>query len=123
MIHIPKSSRRGLFACLAWLTLFAGTSSCVTENTTTGEMVPRENQRYPWAKVKELAERLEIGMTKSQVLMIMGSPAETDEAGNQWVYLPERYGVLIPAQALRLEFKGLELVEHGYRPIVLGARL
>jgi hypothetical protein len=45
-------------------TLCAISGACVTENKTTGEMVPRGNQRYPWDKVKELAKRLENGMTK-----------------------------------------------------------
>jgi hypothetical protein len=39
------------------------------------------------------------------------------------VYLPERYAILIPARALRLEFKNGVLDDFGYRPIVLGARL
>lgn len=112
--------RPGLLASLA---LLCGTSACVTENTTTGEMVPRGNQRYPWDKVTELAKQLKDGMNKDQVLMLMGSPAEVDKEEDQWVYLPERYGILIPAQALHLQFKDRTLVKHGYRPIVLGAQL
>ena len=53
----------------------------------------------------------------------MGSPAEGDETGDEWIYLPERYAILIPAEALRLEFKDRVLVDFGYRPIVLGAQL
>ncbi|MCY2959470.1 MAG: hypothetical protein NTY35_04830 [Planctomycetota bacterium] len=117
---IAKACRPGL---LAWMLLFAGTSACVTQNTDTGEMVPRGNQRYPWDKVKELAKGLKKGMTKAQVMMQMGTPAEVDKEDNQWIYLPERYGILIPAEALRLEFKELVLVDFGYRPIVLGAQL
>lgn len=108
---------------LVVLALLGGTSSCVTQNMDTGEMVPRGNQRYPWEKVKELAKRLQNGMSKAQVLELMGSPAEVDAEDNQWVYLPERYAVLIPAQALRLEFKGQVLTDFGYRAIVLGAQL
>ncbi len=108
---------------LAWMLLFTGTSACVTENTTTGEMVPRGNQRYPWDKVKELAKRLKKGLNKSQVLWTMGTSAEVDEENGLWIYLPERYGILIPAEALRLEFKDGALVDFGYRPIVLGTRL
>jgi outer membrane protein assembly factor BamE (lipoprotein component of BamABCDE complex) len=117
---IGRACRSG---SLAWLVLFAGTSACVTENATTGEMVPRGNQRYPWDKVKELAKGLEKGMNKTQVLFLMGSPAEVDAADDQWIYLPERYAILIPAQALRLEFKDHVLIDFGYRPIVLGAQL
>jgi len=120
----PSSiARIGAPTALAWCLLFAATSSCVTENTTTGEMVPRGNQRYPWDKVKELAKGLKKGQTKQQVLMQMGSPAEVDKEDNQWIYLPERYGILIPAEALRLEFKDQVLADFGYRAIVLGAQL
>jgi outer membrane protein assembly factor BamE (lipoprotein component of BamABCDE complex) len=108
---------------LARLLLLAGTSACVTENTTTGEMVPRGNQRYPFEKVQEKAKELKNGMSKAKVLMLLGSPAEIDEKDDQWIYLPERYAILIPAQALQLDFKDHVLVDFGYRPIVLGAQL
>jgi outer membrane protein assembly factor BamE (lipoprotein component of BamABCDE complex) len=120
LVSSAKACRPGLLALLA---LFAGTSSCVTENTTTGEMVPRGKQRYPWDTVVELAKQLQKGMTKVQVVSLMGSPAEVDKEDNQWIYLPERYAILIPAQALRLEFNGQVLTDFGYRAIVLGAQL
>ena len=104
-------------------TLLGGASACVTQNTTTGEMVPRGEQRYPWDQVQERAERLKNGLHKHEVLLLMGSPAELDEQEEVWVYLPERYGIIVPAQALRLQFKDGILIEHGYRPIVLGAQL
>jgi outer membrane protein assembly factor BamE (lipoprotein component of BamABCDE complex) len=105
--------------------LFAayGTPSCVTENLTTGEVVPRGNQKLPFEKVEAAAKNLKPGMNKTQVLMLLGSPAEKDQNDDVWIYLPERYGVVIPARALRVEFKDRVLVDHGYRPIVLGARL
>jgi len=117
---VAKVCRPGLLGALL---LFAGSSACVTQNTTTGEMVPRGNQRYPWEKVKELAKSLKKDMIKSQVLLLMGTPAEIDKEDNQWIYLPERYGILIPAEALQLDFNGVVLVDFGYRPIVLGAQL
>ena len=50
--------------------------------------------------------------------------AETDNLHERfWLYLPERPGILIPANALRLEFQGDYLKSHGYRPIVLGQEL
>lgn len=118
---LAHAARAGLLACP--LLLVAVAAGCVTENTTTGEMVPRGNQRYPWDKVKELAKGLKKGMTKAQVMMQMGTPAEIDKDENQWIYLPERYGILIPTEALRLEFKDLVLEDFGYRPIVLGAQM
>jgi len=114
----PRSLRLG--ACLLAL---AGSAACVTENAVTGEPVPRGNQRYPFEKVQKNAEELKLGMSKSQVQMLLGSPAEKDENDSIWIYLPERYAILIPARALRLEFGPQGLVEHGYRPIVLGAQL
>lgn len=96
---------------------------CVTENTATGELIPRGNQRYEFSRVEKSAEQLKNGMTKAQVLLLLGSPAEMNAAGDTWVYLPERYGILIPARALQLQFKGSVLTDHGYRPIVLGMEL
>jgi outer membrane protein assembly factor BamE (lipoprotein component of BamABCDE complex) len=120
MTNLLRTGSIALFASLAFL---GGTSACVTENAETGEMVPRGKQRYPWDKVKKLAEHLQDGMRKADVILLMGSPAEMDEKGDEWVYLPERYGILVPAEALELNFKDGVLVEHGYHPIVLGARL
>ena len=120
---MTKHVRIASLALLASLAVFAGTTACVTENANTGEAVPRGNQRYPWDKVKKLAEHLQNGMSKSDVLLLMGSPAEMDEKGLKWIYLPERYAILVPAQALELDFEGVTLVEHAYRPIVLGTRL
>ena len=98
-------------------------NACVTQNTTTGEMVPRGEQKYPFEKVEEAAKGLAVGMNKMQVLLLLGSPAEKDETGDVWIYLPERYAILIPARALRLEFRENNLAEYDYRPIVLGTRL
>lgn len=86
-------------------------------------MVPRGDQKLPFEKVEERAKKLRDGMTQTQVMMLIGAPAEKGDDGNVWIYLPERYAILIPARALRLEFKDRVLVDHGYRPIVLGARL
>lgn len=113
----------GRAALVAALLVCAGASACVTENLETGEMVPRGEQHYPWDTVTKRAEKLKNGMPKIEVLGLLGSPAEKDSGGDVWVYLPERYAILIPAEALRLEFKDAVLVDFGYRPIVLGARL
>jgi outer membrane protein assembly factor BamE (lipoprotein component of BamABCDE complex) len=108
---------------LATLLAACAAAGCVTQDTRTGELIPRGKQRYEFSKVTEAAEDLKDGMTRSQVLLLLGSPAEMDEAGSVWVYLPERYGILVPARALQLRFDGSVLVEHGYRAIVLGAQL
>ncbi|MSR62082.1 MAG: hypothetical protein EXS08_06535 [Planctomycetes bacterium] len=98
-------------------------AGCVTHNTTTGKAVPRAGQKYPFADVEKAAEKLQVGLTKAQALMLLGSPAEMDSSADVWVYLPERYGFLVPARALRLDFRNELLAEYGYRPIVLGAQL
>lgn len=105
------------------LFLLAASGACVTTNTTTGEAIPRGDQKYPFERVEKAAEGLIPGMPKGQVLLLLGSPAEMDETGDVWIYLPERYGILIPARALRLEFHANDLAKHEFQPIVLGTRL
>jgi hypothetical protein len=97
--------------------------ACVTENAATGENIPRGKQRYEFAKVEQAAEHVRVGMTRTEVLILLGSAAETEEQGAVWIWLPERYGVLVPARALQVRFRDGRVVEHGYRPIVLGATL
>ena len=73
--------------------------------------------------MEKYAKSLHVGMTKNQVLLTVGSPAETDENGEVWIYLPERPAVLIPARALKLGFRNGLLDDMGYHTIVLGTRL
>ena len=119
----PARHRHGRVRAWALVLAAAALGGCVTEDAATGEVIPRGNQRYEFAKVEQAAEQLRDGMTKAQVLLLLGSAAEMDDAGDVWIYLPERYGILIPARALRLEFKDGRLVDHSYRAIVLGTRL
>ena len=119
----PRLARRRTERTLTGLLLTSCLAvACVTEDRTTGEPVPRGNQKYPFEKVEKAAGGLEVGMTKTDVLLLLGSPAEMTENGDVWIYLPERYGILIPARALRLEFREQLLAERGFQPIVLGAR-
>jgi outer membrane protein assembly factor BamE (lipoprotein component of BamABCDE complex) len=99
------------------------TPACVNTDPQTGENIPRGNQRHPFDDVEKNAEQLKDGMSKTQAMMLLGSPAEQSDDGNTWVYLPERPAVLIPSRALRLEFKDGVLVKHGHRLIVLGQDL
>ena len=98
-------------------------SGCVPMDPKTGETLPRGDQRFKYDEVQERAKNLEEGLTRIQVLLMLGSPAEKSSDGAVWLYLPERPGILIPANALRLEFQGDYLKSHGYRPIVLGQEL
>jgi outer membrane protein assembly factor BamE (lipoprotein component of BamABCDE complex) len=97
-------------------------ASCVNVDPNTNETIPRGQQRYEFDEVTENAERLEEGMTKLDVLTLLGSPAEKDKRGDVWIYLPERAAVIVPGRALRLEFRYNLLVDHGYNPIILGKR-
>ena len=103
-----------LAVLLPWL------GGCVNVDPETGKTIPRGKQKHEFATVEKLAERLQDGMTKPDVLMLLGSPAESRDKGRIWYYLPERSAALIPAQSLRLEFKDNVLVSHGSRAIVFG---
>jgi outer membrane protein assembly factor BamE (lipoprotein component of BamABCDE complex) len=98
-------------------------AGCVNADPQTGKTIPRGGQKYEFATVERRAEQLRDGMTKLEVHMLLGSPAEKSDDGDVWVYLPERPAVLVPSHALRLVFKGDVLVEHGHSAIVLGAPL
>ena len=117
---IRRSLWNSLSVILACALLSA---SCVNVDPETNEVLPRGDQRYKFDEVQRNAKKLKEGMTKYQVLMLLGSPAEKSERGNIWVYLPERPAVIIPGRALRLEFKSGQLAEHGYHAIILGQRL
>lgn len=117
----PIRRARRLAAGAVALALALASGGCVT--TRDGEPVPRGDQTYPFERVEERAKKLREGLTKTEVGMLLGAPAEVAEDDSVWVYLPERRAILVPARALRLEFEGDVLKEHGFRAIVLGARL
>jgi outer membrane protein assembly factor BamE (lipoprotein component of BamABCDE complex) len=96
---------------------------CVNVDPNTDEVIPRGGQRYEFEDVKRNVDRLRLGMTRLEVLTVLGSPAEKSQRSDVWVYLPERPAVIVPGKALRLEFTNGRLSEFGYHPIVLGARL
>ena len=95
---------------------------CVNVDPNTGKTIPRGGQKYEFAIVKRQAEQLREGMTKLDVLLLLGSPAETREGGDVWFYLPERPAVLFPSRGLRLVFRSSVLVTHEYKTIVLGKK-
>jgi len=98
-------------------------SGCVRVDPDSGRTLPRGNQKYLFEKVESNAENLQPGMSKLDVLILLGSPAEMSSNGNVWDYLPERPAVLIPSRGLRVEFKNDVLESHGYRPIIAGQSL
>ena len=113
-----KSMMKRSFALLALLL-----TGCVNVDPETGKTIPQGNQRYEFATVERRAEQLQVGMTRSDVVMLLGTPAERSDDGAIWIYLPERPAVLVPSRALRLEFEGGVLKTHAYTTIVLGKPL
>lgn len=107
--------------CFALIVL--ALAGCVNVDPETGKTTTRGSQKYEFATVERRAEQLQDGMTKLDVHLLLGSPAEKSDDGDVWVYLPERAAVLVPSRALQLVFKGDVLVKHGYNSIVLGQQL
>jgi outer membrane protein assembly factor BamE (lipoprotein component of BamABCDE complex) len=96
---------------------------CVNVDPQTGKTIPRGKQKYKFATVERRAEQLREGMTKLDVTILLGSPAETSDDGDIWFYVPERPAVLVPTRCLRLVFKSNVLATHDYTTIALGQRL
>lgn len=98
-------------------------AGCVNVDPQTGKTLPRGDQKHLFAEVEKQAEQLQNGMTKLQVMILLGSPAETSKGGDVWIYLPERPAVLVPSHALELDFKSGILVSHEFKAIILGNTL
>ena len=96
---------------------------CVNVDPESGKTIPRGGQRYTFATVERHAEQLKEGMTKLDVMLLLGSPAETSDDGDVWMYVPERAAVLVPTRGLRLVFKNNLLESHEPTAIILGQQL
>src|SRR5262245_66160015 len=64
-------------AAISLLTLIA--PACVNTDPQTGENIPRGNQRHTFDDVEKYAEQLKDGMSKTQAMMLLGSPAEQSD--------------------------------------------
>ena len=71
--------------------------------------------------VRERAKRLQPGMPMMEVMILLGSPAIQNR--NTWVYMPERSGLIIPADALQVSFNRGVYVSHRFQAVVLGERI
>ena len=78
------------------------------------------NQKYPFNEVKKRARGLRPGMSRSEVLITLGSPAEVH--GNTWVYLPPKPGIVMPTELLEVRFRSGRYVSHEFKAIVFGQR-
>lgn len=95
-------------------------AGCVNVDPQTGKTIPRGDQKNEYAYVKERAAQLRVGMTKMEVTILLGSPAQTSHDGDVWDYVPERPAVLMPAQGLRLVFLDGCLKTNEFTAIVFG---
>jgi outer membrane protein assembly factor BamE (lipoprotein component of BamABCDE complex) len=107
--------------CVALIALTL--AGCVNVDPDTGKTIPRGGQKFEYDVVKQRAEQLQVGMSKLQVIILLGSPAETSASGDIWAYLPERPAVLLPASGLRLVFQNNLLQSHEFTTIVFGQPL
>lgn len=108
----------------AFLVLLAvALAGCVNVDPQTGKTIPRGEQKNDYAYVKERAAQLRVGMTKMEVTILLGSPAQTSHDGDVWDYVPERPAVLMPAKGLRLVFLNGCLKTHEFTTIVFGQPL
>jgi outer membrane protein assembly factor BamE (lipoprotein component of BamABCDE complex) len=110
--------------CSLFLVLLAvALAGCVNVDPETGKTIPRGEQKNEYAYVKQRADQLREGMTKMEVTILLGSPAQTGGDGNVWDYVPERPAVLVPAQGLRLVFDGGLLKSHEFTTVAFGKPL
>jgi len=108
-------------AIIAALLCLTPVAACTPREPVTGDVATPRGQRYTFDYVEQHADQLRAGMSQLDVLLLLGSPAERQ--GEDWVYLPSREGIVLPAQALRVEFDDGRYVKHRYEPVVLGERL
>ncbi len=78
------------------------------------------NQKYAFKEVKKRAKALRPGMSRSDVLITLGSAAEVH--GNTWVYLPPKPGYVVPTELLDVRFQSGRYVSHEFKAIVFGQR-
>jgi outer membrane protein assembly factor BamE (lipoprotein component of BamABCDE complex) len=77
-------------------------------------------QKYEFKEVKRRVKELRPGMTRTEVLIALGSPAEV--RGDTWVYLPDETGYIIPTELLEVRFRGAGYVAHEFKAVVFGRR-
>lgn len=102
---------------LGFAVLLAACTS-VEEETYAGK--PRL-QYYELDQVEQRLPQLQEGMSKGQVLLILGSPAI--EKPGYWDYYPSRTGTIIPASAIRVNFTDNRYTGWKRQPIILGEKL
>ena len=114
--HVTRALVLGAVAAVG-----SGVGGCKTESMSTYAYEGgHPNQKYAFAEVKKRARALRPGMSRSDVLITLGSPAEI--RGGTWVYLPSTPGYVMPSELLEVRFQSGRYVSHEFRPIVFGQR-
>ncbi len=62
----------------------------------------RRQQKYSLEVVRERAKQLEVGMTRIEVLTLLGSPGV--DRDRRWIYVPDEGGAIVPVFSLLIEF-------------------
>lgn len=110
---------------LAMITVLAGGAlqlGCASDGSLASDQSDIEyQQKYDMEYVRDHAEELQPGMSKAEVLILLGSPAEQQPA--KWIYRPKRSALIVPAEALVVRFDQGRYVSHRNEAIVLGERL
>lgn len=78
-------------------------------------------QKYDYAEVKRRLKRLPQGSTAIDVMATLGSPAQ--QSREAWIYMPDRTGLIIPAEYLRVNFVRGRYASHDFKAVVLGERM
>lgn len=106
---------------VAVLVSLAAVGCAADEALTADQAQATASQKYDFEYVKRQSSQLEPGMSKAEVLILLGSPAQREAA--KWVYLPTRSGLLVPAEAMVVRFIEGRYDSHRFEPIVLGERV
>ncbi len=113
---------RSVGLLLVGLALIGGVVGCTGDQALTAEQArATASQKYDYDYVKRQAKQLQPGLSKAEVLILLGSPAQREAA--RWIYLPKRSGLIVPAEALVVRFLNGRYDSHATEPTVLGERL
>ena len=81
-------------------------SGCAVDAALTTEQAEvAASQKYDYDYVKRQSRQLTPGLSKAEVMILLGSPAQQEAA--RWVYLPKRPGVFVPAEALVVQLSAV----------------
>ena len=97
----------------------SATAGCTTtDDGLSREVAATAYQKHGYDEVKRRAKNLRAGMTKYDVLVLLGSPARKEY--DRWEYQPKQSALIVPAEAMIVRFEGNRYVRHDFAPIVLG---